>query len=140
VAGDLTDADAVAIARAYLAADPRIVGAFPGTPTDRQEAPYPCLRLVPGAASVDGLAWLSTQDVAVEVYDWVDNRTGDAELRRLTTLACVALRDLPELPYTATDPVVSQVDIASMPTRLPVTGGHNRWVATVRVYVHPPAA
>jgi hypothetical protein len=138
VAGDLTQADGVSLALTWLQGHSRVLAAFADRVGGVVEPPYPRLVVVPGLSSFDAIGWSSAQDVDLRVYDDRAGATGDAELRRLCALALLAVLEMDDQSYGPADAVIYSALTVTGPTSSPETGGHNRWVATARLGLHPP--
>lgn len=139
---DLSGADALAAAVAYLGSHPVVLREFgPGRVGGTADPPYPRIRLTdtPGGSDRD-LTWLLEPEVAVEVLGDLDGTPGKAELRRLLYVVLGALADMPFAPAAPGRPVVTSVRSAAAGGWSPTPLGQPRYVATLLVGVHPAVA
>jgi hypothetical protein len=139
--GVLADADAVAVALAWLQTHPGLTSELGGV-SGVLEAPWP--RIVVGSGpggDLGDLRWVTRQEVSLEIYGDPDGRPGKAALWRLAMSAVSALRELvdrPDAPFGV--PVVAAVDPNGTLAWSPLTNGQHRWIVSCFLTVHPPQA
>ena len=143
--GDLADADPVAIARAHLLADPVVTEVLGGEDRvgSHNEPPYPCVRLLDPPGDDRFLTHLIAPLLQVEVLGDPDGSPGKAALRRVLYTVLQSLVRLPEVPALPGEPVVTSVVSTGGGGWSPEPTGQPRYLATVRLYMHPatePAA
>ena len=141
-AGTLVDADAVPLILRFLRAHAAVLEQFGGDPKrigTSTKPPFPRLVIRPSGGSPQGQTlWRTEQDMTLHVYADRAGVPGDSALRRALAVVLVALGDLPYAPVI--DPqaaVVSMVAQTTPPTPL-YDPARPRWMAGVRLTVHPP--
>lgn len=140
-AENLADTDPIPRVTAWLEGHPAVVDALGGA--DRvgpyNRPPYPRLRLVevPGGGDDRSLQWLISVEVQIEAYGDLDGSPGKEALRRLLYTALGALMELPDVPAPPGAPVVTTVRATRSGGWAPEPSGQPRYIAAVRVYVHP---
>ncbi|MEQ7008468.1 hypothetical protein ABN028_20040 [Actinopolymorpha sp. B17G11] len=139
--GVLADADAVALALAWLQGNPTLAGEFGGV-SGVMEAPWPRLVVTTGpGGDLGDMRWNTRQEVTLEVYGDPDGRPGKAALWRLTMLAASALVELADRgDAPAGVPVVSAVDPNGTLAWSPLANGQHRWIVSCFLTLHPPQA
>ena len=137
--GDLADADPVAIARTHLLADPKVTEVLGGADRvgARNQPPYPCVRLTDPPGDDRTLVHLIAPVVQIEVYGDPDGSPGKPALRRILYTVLQSLARLPETPTVAGEPVVTAVVSTGGGGWSPEPTGQPRYLATVRMYMHP---
>lgn len=136
----LARTDGLAVLLAALRSDGTVLAEFGSADavTGLVEPPYPHLAVTAGGTDVDDSGWRSVQEAQIAVYADRQRSPGSAELRRLLAVAIEVARGLPDRTYLDDEPVVTFVQVGSGPLYLPETGGSDRWLATVRLHMHPP--
>lgn len=136
---DLADVDPVAIARAPLLASERLEAALGGGGRvgPYNEPPYPCIRLTDPPGDDRDMRHLIAPLVQVEVYGDPDGSPGKPALRRILYIALQVLKTLPEQDYQRGEPVVTQVTSSGGGGWSPEPTGQPRYIATVRLHMHP---
>lgn len=140
--GDLTEADPVAVLRPWILASPEVENVLGGP--DRVHAehrpPYPCVVLTDPPGSDLGLRHLIAPIVQVEVIGDPDGTPGKPALRRALYTVLQRIRDLPDTVQSdPTQAVVTAVVSTGGGGWSPLPTGQPRYLATVQVYLHPPA-
>jgi hypothetical protein len=138
---DLEDADAVAVVIGYLNSLPAVTEILGGSDriSDRNEPPYPHLKVTDTPGGSDrGMRWLIAQELTLELYGDMDGSPGKADLRRGLVRILTALRDLPDVPAVAGQPVVTSVETTGAFGFVPEPTGQPRYIARRLVYLHPP--
>ncbi|HEY1668518.1 MAG TPA: hypothetical protein VGG54_22735 [Trebonia sp.] len=116
----------------------------PGHVSMWNEPPWPDLVVTDTTAGADGdLIWLTSPEIQLEAYGDLDGNPGKAALRKLVYTALGALMELCSAPYPyegAPDgsPVVTWVQSSRAGGYVPLPSGQPRYVAAVRLFVHPP--
>jgi hypothetical protein len=135
----LADTDPVTVALRYLRAAPEVLALLDGDP-DRirgdNRPPYPRVRLLPAPGDDLDMTWLLAPAVQVEAIGDLDGSPGPAALRRLLYTCLAALRDLPNHPTPAGEPVVTEVR-AYGTVWSPLPNTQPRWLATCSFWLHP---
>jgi hypothetical protein len=99
--------------------------------------PYPRLRVVEGTGGDErDLTWLIVCEVQIEVYGDLDGSPGKEALRQALYTALGALAELPGQPVTQ-GPVITSVRSSRAGGWVPEPNGQPRYLAAVRVHVHP---
>jgi hypothetical protein len=139
--GNLAAADGLAAARVWLLSHPAVTAALGGPDRvgPRNVPPYPRLLLTDGPGGSDrNLRWLIAPLITVAALGDLDGTPGKAELRRILYVALTALAELPDFPTAPGAPVVTQVESAAGVGWSPEPTGQPRYIASVRVFIHPP--
>jgi len=137
--GVLADADAVAVALAWLQNHERLAAEVGGI-SGIVESPWPRIVVSSGAGGDLGdLRWNIRQEVQLEVLGDPDGRPGKAALWRIAMLAVSALAELQDRDDVPPGvPVVSGVDANGAVVWSPLANGQHRWVISVYLTLHPP--
>jgi len=135
--GDLAAVDPLASARTWLLSHPAVL--WPVEP--RNEAPYPrCVLTDPPGGSDRGLRWLLAPELTLHMLGDIDGTPGKAELRRMMYVTLEALFELPNFPPAPGAPVVTSVESSGAVGWSPEPTGQPRYIASVRMYMHPGLA
>jgi hypothetical protein len=142
---DLVDTDVVALARRFLAAHTRLTEELggEGRVASLNEPPYPRIRLSDPPGNDRTLTHLIAPLLQVEVLGDIGVTGQKPMLRRVLYVALQALRDLPEAQALGDwariegEPVVTYVESTGGGGFVPEPTGQPRYLATVRLYVHP---
>lgn len=137
----LAGADPLPLVISWLTAHPLVSAELggPGRVGPYNEPPYPRLRVLDvGGGSDRDLLWLIATGIQLEAYGDLSGAPGKAALRRVLYTALGALRELPDQPAEAGQPVVTAVRSATPGTWSPEPSGQPRYLASVTVYCHPP--
>jgi len=140
-AADLAAADGLAAARAWLLSHPGVTAALGGPDRvgPRNEPPFPRVRLTDSPGTDRDLRWLLATDMTVHVLGDYDGTPGKAELRRILYTVLGALTELPSADQSGAGvPIVTSVISTAGGGWSPEPSGQPRYVASVRVYIHPP--
>lgn len=140
---DLTLTDGIAVAVARLKGDSTVLSAYgsAGAVSGVVEPPYPHLLVTAGPSTIDQPGWRLTQDIDLAAYADRQNDPGDAELRRLLTIGVESLRQLPAVGVADdTETIVTYVEVITGPQPLHEVGGYQRWIAGLRLHLHPARA
>lgn len=140
-AADLAAADGVAAALTWLQRHPRVLAHVDGDagrvgPYNRP--PYPRLRVLAETGDDRNLRWLRVAGVRLEAVGDSDGSPGDKALHDLLYNALAALTELPDEPVGPGEAVVTYVESGGGGGRSPLPNGQPRWLATVRLHIHPP--
>ncbi|NML55180.1 hypothetical protein HHL19_35360 [Streptomyces sp. R302] len=136
----LADADPVSTVLAWLQEHPEAAEALggPGRVSGIQEAPWPHLRVSPGAGGdLRDLRWGITPEVTLEAYGDPGGWPGQAELRRILLRCATATLELAEQPRRPGRPVVSDVRPSGLLLWSPLVDGQPRWLMNLAVTLHP---
>lgn len=138
-AEDLAAADALPRVVAWLSTHSEVTASLGGSGrvSAVNEPPYPRLRVLDTGGDDRGLRWLLAQDVQIEAYGDLDGMPGKSELRRILYVALGAVMELPDQPQTVGYPTVTSVRTVQAGGWVPEPSGQPRYLATVRLYVHP---
>jgi hypothetical protein len=137
----LVDADPVAFVKGVLGADGDVTTILGGSGRVRgvDRPPYPCLRITNPPGGSDGsLLWLISPVIQIEALGDPDGTPGNAVLRRALYAATTALRRIPEQPYIPGTPVITNVSAVGAGGSSPLPGDRPRYIAQVRLTMHPP--
>lgn len=143
----LDEVDPIAVTRPFLTVHPQVVAAF--TPflgdggiddhiTPRNEPPYPHVTLTDPPGDDRSLRHLIAPLMQVEVHGDLDGTHGKPLLRSLLYVILGALVELPDTPAAPGQPVVTNVSSAGGGGWVPEPTGQPRYLATVRLHMHPP--
>jgi hypothetical protein len=138
--GDLADVDPVAITRAWLLTRPQVTSRL-GNPTQigaYNQPPYPCVRLTDPPGDDRTLQHLIAPLVQIEVYGDIDGTPGKPALRALLYRVLAEMKQLPDQATEPGDPVVTSIGSSGGGGWSPEPTGQPRYIATVRMHVHPP--
>lgn len=103
------------------------------------EPPYPRVTVTDTPGGDDrGLRWLIAPELQIEALGDLDGRHGKASLRRIVYTALGVLVEVPEQPTRPGEPVVTAVVSTGAAGWTPLATGQGRYLATVRMYLHPP--
>ncbi|MFF4188102.1 hypothetical protein ACFYZ9_33400 [Streptomyces sp. NPDC001691] len=137
---EIADADPVAAILAWLAEHPTVVEALggPGRVSGTVEAPWPHLRVTPGATGdMRNLEWATESEVMLEVYGDPGGWPGPAALRRIALLSALAAKELTDAPSTPGQPVISRVRPSGVLIDSPLADGQPRTMFGLLVTVRP---
>jgi hypothetical protein len=138
----LADVDATAMAIAYLGNHPDVVAALGGSTSGRvagtNRPPYPRIVITDPPGDDGDLIWRLSPALQVEVLGDIDGGTGKAALRKILYTVLGVLRQWPTIAFGPGQPVVTMVTPAAGGGWIPLGNGQSRYVATVRLTVHPP--
>lgn len=142
---DLADTDVVALARRYLAAHPGVTEALggEGRVASLNEPPYPRIRLSDPPGDDRGMTHLIAPLLQVEVLGDPGVTGQKPLLRRALYRALQALSGLPEAQALGEwgriedEPVVTAVTSTGGGGYVPEPPNQPRYLATVRLHVHP---
>ena len=143
--GDLADTDVVALVLRYLAAHPGVTEALggEGRVASLNEPPYPRVRLGDPPGSDRGLTHLIAPLVQIEVLGDPGVTGQKPMLRRALYRVLQVLNGLPEAQATGEweridgEPVCTFVESTGGGGYVPEPPNQPRYLATVRLYVHP---
>lgn len=148
--GSLADTDVVALARRYLDAHPRIIEVLgsEGRVASLNEPPYPRIRLSDPPGDDRSMQHLIAPLLQIDVLGEPGMSGQKPALRRALYTALEVLGELPEAQAlgqwarVAGEPVVTDVQSSGGGGYVPEPaagqpGGQPRYIATVRLYVHP---
>ena len=143
--GDLADTDVVALARRYLAAHPGVTEALggEGRVASLNEPPYPRIRLNDPPGDDRLMQHLIAPLLQIDLLGDPGLTGQKPSLRRAMYTVLQALRELPEKQALgqweriAGEPVVTAVTSTGGGGYVPEPTGQPKYVATVRLYVHP---
>lgn len=143
--GDLADTDVVALARRFLLAREGVTEALggEGRVASLNEPPYPRVRLVDPPGNDRGLTHLIAPLLQVEVLGDPGMTGQKPVLRRALYRVLQELATLPEAQATGEweriegEPVVTFVESTGGGGYVPEPPNQPRYLATVRLYVHP---
>lgn len=136
----VVQADALARILPYLRSDPELEGLLggPGRIAGINKPPYPRLSLSYLVGDDRETTWLISPNIQFEALGDPDGTPGSGALRRILYTALSLVQRLPDLPVAPTDPVITRVLPTTSAAPLPLPSGQPRWVASRRIYVHPP--
>lgn len=138
--GHLTEADPVAVARAWLLGRQAVTEALGGA--DRigpyNEPPYPCVRLTDPPGNDRTLTHLIAPLLQIEVLGDRDGTPGKTTLRRILYTVLEELADLPNHETGPGQPVVTAVTSTGGGGWAPEPTGQPRYLSTVQMHMHPP--
>ena len=143
--GDLADTDVLALARRFLVAHTGVTEALggEGRVASLNEPPYPRIRLSDPPGLDRNLKHLIAPILQIEVLGDPGLTGQKPALRRILYKALQALEGLPEAQATgqweriAGEPVCTFVESTGGGGYVPEPTGQPRYLATVRLYVHP---
>jgi hypothetical protein len=138
-AADLAAADPVPAVIEWLGSHPVVTAALGGAGRVGFDnaPPYPRLRVTEGTGGDDrDLRWLLAPEVQIEALGDLDGSPGKEALRQALYTALGALAELPDQPSTA-GPVITAVRSSRAGGWVPEASGQPRYLAAVRVHVHP---
>jgi hypothetical protein len=105
--------------------------------TDRNEPPYPHVRLLDPPGSDRGLQHGLAPLLQIEVLGDLDGSHSKPLLRRILYVILGALAELPDIPAQPGQSVVSYVESSGGGGYVPEPTGQPRYIATVRMHMHP---
>lgn len=138
---EFEDADATAVVYAWLRDHPVVADEFGGPEhvTGVYEGPWPHLVVSPGNGGTDDddMAWQSTQEVRLAVWDSYGNEVGRAGLLRLARLVRRLCAELPERDQPSGETVVCTVRSSGALLWSPASDGQGQAQVSLLVTVHP---
>ncbi|MFF4276123.1 hypothetical protein [Streptomyces sp. NPDC001536] len=138
---EIADADPVAVVLAWLAAHPKVTEVLGGSGrvSGVREAPWPHLRVIPGAGGdLRNLEWATEPEVVLEVYGDPSGWPGPATLRRIALVCALAAKELVDQPAEPGRPVVSSVRPSGVLIDSPLADGQPRHLFGLLTTIHPP--
>jgi hypothetical protein len=138
---DIADADPVTVVLAWLAEHPKVTAALggPGRVSGVREAPWPHLRVAPGAGGdLRALEWATEPEVTLEVYGDPSGWPGPHALRQIALVAALAAKELVDQPAAPGQPVVSSVRPSGVLIDSPLADGQPRHIFGLLTTIHPP--
>jgi hypothetical protein len=84
------------------------------------------------------MTWLIAPEITLKAFGDFDGTPGKAQLRRVLYTALQALRDLPLIPTSPGQPVITGVRFPGTGGWLPEPTGQPCYVARPQLYMHPP--
>lgn len=144
-AGKYEDADAIAIAFAYLSSHPDILAPVPtgfgsaAAVSGVFEEPWPHLIVAPDDAGTPrDLRWQSQQGMSLTVVGDPAGVYGHIVCRRLLMRALRVVKELDEQPTPSTSAVISRVSGTGAITQVVLSTGAVQWRSVVLFDIHPP--
>lgn len=138
----LADADPLALLVPAVSADQRVADVLgvpldrlPDHVSDRNEPPYPHIKMTDPPGSDLGLRNLMAPLIQVEVHGDMDGSHGKPLLRNVLYTVLEVLAEYPDRPQAR--PVITAVTSSGGGGWAPEPTDQPRYLATVTVYIHP---